>query len=200
MEDYKQKDKYQKQRLLDDISYLKKNSVDYIVMCLHCGGQYNDYPTNYTLETIRYLLENGADFVVCNHEHLIQGSSFLGEKGATYCLGNFTCNYGITRWPWDKQAECSIMFHLYLSKTGGALRKQYAFSVLHSRKNDNGIIVTSPIYDDYVKTNDKKMKKELELLNTKCISRFMGYTSDNVIIPHEEYFVDDLKPNIAGWL
>ncbi len=192
IEDHKQSARYQKRRIIREIKYLKEHSSDMIIMCLHSGGQFNDYPTKFTNNHVKFLFDNGVDLIVCNHEHLIQKSSINGNNDVVFCLGNFTSNYGIDREPFDKEANCSIAFHLMLSKKDNRLVKEYSFSILRSKRNENGSIGTKPLYNDYHNARQPDEKAFLIKLNTRCISRFLGLNIKEDIIPAKEYMYDEL--------
>ena len=187
VEDYKESDSEQKKRLVSDIEYAKNNS-DVVIMCLHCGGQFNKAPTKYTKETAEFCFDRGVDIIVGNHEHIVQGSDFSSEKKIAYCLGNFSSNYSIDRGPYDKNAECSVLLHLSFDKNDGNISVEPSFSVMISMKDRGGRIVTSPLFDAYCSGEDIQHLTEA---NTKCVNSFLG-TSFKSVEPKEEYIVSDL--------
>ncbi len=184
----KEKDAGQKARLAADIAYARERS-DYLIMCMHCGGQFNDGPTGYTRETADFCIQSGVDAVIGNHEHCIQGSR-LNDMAhiVAYCLGNFTSNYGIDRKPFDKNAECSLLLNLYLDeKTGKAA--EIGFEILVSVK-ENGRIVTKPLYDCIAGSSGQE-RSSLEKKNLKAVNTFLG-TDYRSIEPRKEYFVSQM--------
>lgn len=59
---------------LDLIDYVRnlrdrKNDYDYLIVLLHGGKEYYPYPTPRLMETCRFLVEMGADAVICQHSH-----------------------------------------------------------------------------------------------------------------------------------
>lgn len=76
------------QRLKKDIRFAKQNS-DFVIFLLHCGGQYNDEVDAYTKFIVKTIHDEGADFIVGNHPHIIQESDF--QHNTVYSLGNFIC-------------------------------------------------------------------------------------------------------------
>lgn len=182
VEAYPQSEKKQKEHLLSDIAYCKKQNCDLLIMCLHSGGQFNDEPTNYSEEISKFCRSNGVDLVVGNHEHLIQ--SIDPENEVAYCLGNFSSNYGIDRPPFDKNAECSVLLHIYFS---GKDAIKFSFSVMLS-KRENDCIVTVPLYDAYLKEKDVERKRVLVEKNTIAVNRFTK-NAFQTVKPQEEYFL-----------
>lgn len=185
----KENDRKQKKRLAIDIAYAKTHS-DYTVMCLHCGGQFNDEPTKYAQEVTEFCIQKGINAVIGNHEHLIQKSKLRDlEHLITYCLGNFTSNYGIDRKPFDKNAECSILLNIYIDEISKRA-SEVGFSILISVKTDKEQIVTKPLFD-YMKTIDGDLYQELEKKNTRAVNAFLG-TTFSIVKPQKEYFVSQL--------
>ena len=182
----REKDKRQKARLFRDIAYAKEHS-DYVVMCLHCGGQFNSKPTEYTREIAALCLEHGVNAVIGNHEHLIQGSRMLDpDRIVAYCLGNFTSNYGIDRKPYDKNAECSVLLHLYLDEETGRV-DHIGFEILISVKEEDGIIRTRPLFD-CIAGSDGEKRQELCEKNRRAVGSFLG-TDPGGEPPRKEYVV-----------
>lgn len=185
----KEKDTYQKKRLLSDINYCKERAADYIVMCLHSGGQFNDEPTEYTKNMADFCLYNGVNAVVINHEHRIQNAQSFDDHIVTYCLGNFTSNYGITRNPKDKHAEYSALFHLYLDKKSNVETK-WSVTFLKSHMNENGMIITTPINQLYRICEDELQREALMRDNLWCLNTFFGISLAEVAM-RDEYFADE---------
>ena len=190
-EDYRQRNRRYRHKILNDIYYLKTNNVDIIIACLHTGGQFNDKPTQITQETCSFFIKNGVDLIVCNHEHIVQRIDFYDGKAVAYCLGNFTSNYGIERKPYNKQVQCSICFNVYLTKIDNTLSFDYSFNVLFSKLDSNGQIATYPLYDLYINTVNDNEKEEYASLISQSVSRFVGIERKTVV-PKKEYFVNDL--------
>lgn len=188
----KEKDVYQKAHLLADINYCKESAADYVVMCLHSGGQFNDEPTEYTKNMIDFCLRNGVNAVITNHEHRIQGSRFSEDHIVTYCLGNFTSNYGISRKPKDKHAEYSALFHLYLDKdeTVKTVKARCSVSFMKSHMNENGMIVTTPVSQLYHICDNDVKRKELLNDNLWCLNTFFNLSLTEAPMK-EEYDVEE---------
>lgn len=192
VEDFPQDDKKQKEHLVKDIQYCIANNADYIIMCLHSGGQFNDKPTDYTKRISDFCFDNGVDLVVCNHEHVIQKASLSNKsRKICYCLGNFSCDYEIERKSFDKFEECSIVLHLYIKKAeNGKIEQNFSFSVMLNKKLDNGQIFTTPLCDEYNLSSGKN-KDKLIRLNNGAISRFLDKNIN--CLPQKEYFMTEFR-------
>lgn len=135
---------YRKALIRQDMRRLKKEKPDYIVVYLHIGGQYNDAPTQYTIETTDWMLKEGADVVIGNHEHVVHGSKVSNGQLATYSMGNFVSSAGAFSEPYDKGAEYSIALHVYIGECDHRVQK-VTFSVLKTIIGKNGKIEVWPI-------------------------------------------------------
>lgn len=139
---------YRKHLLLKDLKYLRKNNVDFVIMCLHIGGQYNKEPSSYTLKTVEWLLKHNVNIVIGNHEHVIHNHRFLPLKGqfATYAIGNFIGSAGTLRVPYDRRCDYSIAVHIYYDESTDKKLKKVTFSVLKTVLI-GGKLSVWPVYD-----------------------------------------------------
>lgn len=91
---------YRRRELLGDIkrdivNAKKRGGADFVIMCLHYGGQYTDFPTPQTRKMVDWLFNNGVDLVIGNHEHIVHPIHRTpAGKVAAYCLGNFSSTPG----------------------------------------------------------------------------------------------------------
>ena len=56
---------------------------------LHTGFEYNTLPSIRTIKECRRLIDNGFDYVICSHPHLIQPYEIYKGRPIFYSLGNF---------------------------------------------------------------------------------------------------------------
>ena len=190
----KEHDKRQRKRLSNDIAYARNNS-DYVILCLHCGGQYNEKPTKYTCKVAEDCLREGVNAIIGNHEHRIHGSRFNDlNHFATYCLGNFTGGAGVERPPFDMNSECSILLHIYLDEKT-AMIEDVKFEVLISVRNEQNQITTKRLFA-CIESADDMEKRELLRKNTMAVNDFMGASFDS-IEPQKEYSVSQLMKRIS---
>lgn len=62
--------------------------VDVLVVSLHLGFMYVDFPSPEHRELTHQLVAAGADLVVCHHAHVLQGVEVLGSSLIAHNLGN----------------------------------------------------------------------------------------------------------------
>jgi poly-gamma-glutamate capsule biosynthesis protein CapA/YwtB (metallophosphatase superfamily) len=71
-----------------------KGKGDLLVLSLHVGRMYLDYPDPDHRRLAQTLLENGADLVLMHHAHVLQGIEIQGgSRVACYSLGNFLIDW-----------------------------------------------------------------------------------------------------------
>lgn len=160
----KESNKHQKKQLIDDINKLKEFSVDFIIMYMHSGGQYNSEPTEYTKTLTQFLLNHGVDIVVGSHEHVVHGGFFSDIKNnriATYSLGNFDGIAGVYDKPFDKMAEYSVAWNIYIDESDKKIAKT-TFSVLKTIGLPGNKIQTVPLYDLIMNAENQEQKILIE--------------------------------------
>lgn len=162
-----------KRKIKDDIKNLQKQNVDLIIMLAHMGGQYNNEASENTKRLCKFLIKNGVNIIAGNHEHTVHGGVFNNineNKLITYSLGNFDGIAGV----YDKMAEYSIMWNIYVDKKNGKIGLKTTFSVLKTIEIENKKIQTVPVYDLIQSENNIELKNKL-INDTKEIAyRFSG--------------------------
>lgn len=74
--------------MLDDIRKLRPG-VDVLILSLHWGFEYEDYPTSGQRRVARQLIDAGADLILGHHPHVPQGVEVYRGRIIAYSLGNF---------------------------------------------------------------------------------------------------------------
>ncbi len=81
-----------------DIDYMleaikkAKEKCDYLIVYLHWGVEYNNYPEEYQREWARLYIDAGANAVIGCHPHVVQGFEIYNGCPIVYSLGNFWFN------------------------------------------------------------------------------------------------------------
>lgn len=63
--------------------------VDFLIVSLHWGKEYSDYPTETQREMGHAVIDAGADLIAGHHPHILQGIEFYQGGVIFYSLGNF---------------------------------------------------------------------------------------------------------------
>ena len=79
---------YSKERVANDIQKIKED-VDVIIVSMHWGSEYQDYPNQEQKDIAQYLASLGVNIVIGTHPHVIQPIEKIGDTLVIYSLGNF---------------------------------------------------------------------------------------------------------------
>jgi len=74
------------ENIIDDV---KKADVDFLVVSVHWGREYNLRPSEKQVELAKKIIDNGADVVVGHHAHIPQKIEEYNKGLIAYSLGNF---------------------------------------------------------------------------------------------------------------
>ena len=72
----------------DDIKKYK-SSYDFIIVSIHWGDEYSEYPSDRDIKIAHQIINSGADAVLGHHPHIFQGIEIYEDKPIIYSLGNF---------------------------------------------------------------------------------------------------------------
>ena len=73
----------------DGITKLREEGTDLVIACCHWGIEGDHYPNDYQKTTAHQIIDWGADAVIGNHPHVLQGVELYEGKMICYSLGNF---------------------------------------------------------------------------------------------------------------
>ena len=93
------------QNLQEGIASLREAGCDLVFACCHWGIENRYEPNDYQKDVGRKCIDWGADLVIGNHPHVLQGIEEYQGKYILYSLGNFC--FGANRNPKDK--DCLIV-------------------------------------------------------------------------------------------
>lgn len=81
-------------KLNEDISYLKGENVDKIILFVHWGTEYRSEPTNYMKNMAEMAFNSGVDYIVGSHPHVVSNvvETENKDKFVAYSLGNLVSN------------------------------------------------------------------------------------------------------------
>lgn len=85
------------QYLLDGVKEARAQGADLVIACCHWGVELDHYPQDSQVDLGHALVDAGADLVVGNHSHCLQGMEAYKGKIICYSLGNFS--FGANRNP-----------------------------------------------------------------------------------------------------
>ncbi len=74
------------ENIIEDV---KKSDVDFLIVSLHWGREYNLRPSEKQIELAKKMIDNGADIVAGHHAHIPQKIEEYNGGIIAYSLGNF---------------------------------------------------------------------------------------------------------------
>ena len=79
-----------------DLIYQKiteaKNNADFVIACIHWGTEKETTPDCWQLAQAPLLESAGADLIIGDHPHVLQGITYYNDTPCIYSLGNFWFN------------------------------------------------------------------------------------------------------------
>ncbi|MCD8216784.1 MAG: CapA family protein [Clostridiales bacterium] len=88
------------ENMQSQIAELRGEGAEVIIACCHWGIEKDYYPNDYQKTTAHTLIDAGADLIIGNHPHVLQGVEVYEGKVICYSLGNFC--FGGNKNPSDK--------------------------------------------------------------------------------------------------
>lgn len=126
------------QYLLDGVVAARNQGADLVVACCHWGIEREHYPNDYQRNLGHKLIDAGADLVVGNHPHVLQGVEEYNGKIIIYSLGNFS--FGANRNPADKN---TAVYQQTFTFIDGVLQTDITAKIIPSRLSGHDT------YNDY---------------------------------------------------
>lgn len=75
-----------------------RDKVDYLMVAMHWGEEYNLYPVSEQKEIADYLSSLGVDLIIGTHPHVVEPIEYVNNTLVIYSLGNFlSAQKGIER-------------------------------------------------------------------------------------------------------
>lgn len=181
--------------LKDEISNIRFSGAKLIILCLHIGGQYTSYPSKHTRYITKWLLNNGVDFIIGNHEHVIHPVELFGNNFIAYSLGNFSAT------PKSKSAmmepnsiinktEYNLILHLDINND--PLIYQLSFQIAKVLTEDSGISRTHLLYDLITNETNPLIKDKLIEDNEWIVRKVLNDSKKRVTI-QREYQITSLQ-------
>lgn len=92
-----------------------KQNADFVIVCVHWGTEKDPVPDCWQTQMAPKLAEAGADLIIGDHTHRLQGIYYYGNTPCIYSLGNFwfngtTTDTGMVEVSIDKNGLKSFQF------------------------------------------------------------------------------------------
>ena len=92
----------------ESIGRARARGAEFVVALPHWGPEYEPRPSYLQQATARMLVEAGADLVVGNHAHVIQGMEVVQGVPVFYGLGSFLFDQN-----WGRETRYSLLLRAY---------------------------------------------------------------------------------------
>ena len=135
------------------IAELRESDVDLVIACCHWGIERENYPTDYQRMLAHEFIELGADLIIGNHPHVVQGVEYYQGKVICYSLGNFS--FGANRNPGDKG---TVVFQQTFTFVDGKLQPELSARIIPAR------VTSVTAYNNFQPTPTEGEERE-EMLN-----------------------------------
>ena len=123
-----------------DVTRAKSKGIDKLIVFVHWGSEYQDFPNNFQRKYNSYLQSLGVDVVIGSHPHVLQPMVYQSDSADTkefltvYSLGNFVSNQR------ERRKDGGAMFRLSFKRTSNKVsiyNKEYLLSWVHKYKINN---------------------------------------------------------------
>lgn len=120
-----------------DVINARKKKLDKLIVFVHWGYEYRDFPNSYQKKFNTFFNEIGVDVVIGSHPHVLQPMIYNIENNkeflTVFSLGNFVSNQR------ESRKDGGAMFRLSFEKKGGKVyisRKEYVLTWVHKFMDD----------------------------------------------------------------
>ena len=158
-----------------DVINAKNKDLDKLIIFVHWGYEYKDFPNSYQKKYNRFFQDLGVDVVIGSHPHVIQPMVYSKENNheflTVFSLGNFVSNQRAER------KDGGAMFRLSFQKTDNNIqisRKEYipvwVHKYMEKEKYHFQILPCArPIYNEKYFSNKEDFQKMKTFLdNTRA--------------------------------
>lgn len=123
-----------------DIISAKDKAIDKLIVFVHWGSEYQDFPNNFQKNYNSYFQSLGVDVVIGSHPHVLQPMIYHSDSAdrkeflTVYSLGNFVSNQR------ERRKDGGAMFRLSFKKISDQVlisNKEYLLTWVHKYKINN---------------------------------------------------------------
>lgn len=94
--------------LLDEVAKFK-NLADFVIISLHWGEEFMDFPSPSQICLAHKLIDNGVNLILGHHPHVLQGIEKYKHGIIAYSLGNFVFDM------WQKKTRETMFLSVHFS-------------------------------------------------------------------------------------
>lgn len=90
-----------------------KQQVDFVIVQYHWGTEYKHDPDRRQIDLAHASIDAGADLIIGNHPHWVQGTEMYKDKFITFAHGNFIFDQ-----MWSQETREGVIGHYIFNKQG----------------------------------------------------------------------------------
>jgi len=164
----------------------EKQDSDFVFIIYHGGLEYHNIPLPGLKRSFEYMIDNGADAIICHHSHYVSGYSFYENKPIIYGLGNFYYKSYSEVHLKDLELHYGLIVRLKIHKS------KFNIDVLKVKKTeDQGMLIL--VTDDLkIKEFNLKLNSINEIINDEF--KLNNYWNDQISNLRVKYFLN-IKTN-----
>ncbi|MFP4697617.1 MAG: CapA family protein [Eubacteriales bacterium] len=186
--------------MVEEIKELDKK-VDIVVVSIHFGNEYFDFPNNHQRDIVDKLFKAGADVILGSHPHVIQPIEIrrieeneeerLGV--VIYSLGNFISSqrYTANR---PKNTDIGVIFNIHFTKihNNSPIINAISFVPTYNFRTDNqlSVIPVDETYDNLESENIDLDNQEINRLTysyNNTYKHILSYLTDDYDYEYNDY-------------
>ncbi len=175
-------------RIKQDIEQYR-NMVDYMVVSVHWGDEFIDYPSLDQVRLGRQIIDCGCAVVLGHHPHILQGVEKYGRGVIAYSLGNFVFDM------WQPRLRKSMILRCRFSGTNridydiipvfinddlqpivldSVAGEELIGEVLRLSQKIGSPAYTQPIYSQELKKNTARFRREVYWYYLRHLHKYDG--------------------------
>ncbi len=165
-------------KIIEDASW----ECDLIFVLLHCGGQFNLIPGDYTKYIVKRIHKNEKCVVVGNHPHVVQAFDSDRNHLTAYSLGNYLISPDSEYLLYDNNPELSVILHFYIDKEK---IEKITFSIIEINVSGG----RHRIFDTYGRYKNGELDEEMLAKIKSVYMNFMNKKEESNFEIKKEYLI-----------
>lgn len=129
--------------------------VDYVIVMYHGGIEHYSYPSPLLQKRCRKMIDKGADYVVCQHSHIIGTEEQYNDGTILYGQGNTIYGYRENNPTWNEGLLVKINLHITDKKLKSTI------TYIPIRTTESGIVLMNIAEKDEIKKTMKEREKQI---------------------------------------
>lgn len=156
-----------------------KDCSDYVILCPHMGGQFNDTPGDFSRYVMKRAVKAKPDLIIGNHPHIVQEMEIIDMIPCFYSIGNISMSMSSGYVLRDNLPDYGVILNIYFDHA--KKMEKITGTVIKMFENNNRYLRVAPVYSIYESINDEKEKMKLKEDYYKIVHKMIGesiYTND----------------------